>query len=333
MSVDFVAVGEAGIDTFLMLNADQADVLCRRNPATCELSLPYGEKVPVETQITCLGGNAANAAVAAARFGVASALLAVRGDDATGERVAALLAQEGVQDNVMVSPGSATPSSTIICYERERTILSYHPPRGTSDVLLPEAKWIYFTSLKSDSSQLETVVRNLVVQTTSVKLAFQPGSYHVRQGAAALEWALKSAALVVMNNEEACIFLGMPRTTAPAVLLRQLHEHGAEMAVITNGGQGSLAYVDGQLLHQPVVREAPRVEVTGAGDAFASTTALALADGQTPETALLWAQINAASVIGVVGAQQGLLSKDELVSRAVLHENLRATPISETFTW
>jgi ribokinase len=53
-------------------------------------------------------------------------------------------------------------------------------------------------------------------------------------------------------------------------------------------------------------------ERTGAGDAFASTLAVALALGKTLEEALIWAPINSASVVQDVGAQRGLLNQTQL---------------------
>jgi sugar/nucleoside kinase (ribokinase family) len=51
---------------------------------------------------------------------------------------------------------------------------------------------------------------------------------------------------------------------------------------------------------------------TGAGDAFASTITAALALGENLETALRWAPINSMSVVQKLGAQAGLLNRDEL---------------------
>ena len=54
------------------------------------------------------------------------------------------------------------------------------------------------------------------------------------------------------------------------------------------------------------------LERTGCGDAFASTFMSALLLGKTPLEALVWAPINPMSVVQYVGAQEGLLSRDQL---------------------
>ena len=56
----------------------------------------------------------------------------------------------------------------------------------------------------------------------------------------------------------------------------------------------------------------PPYERTGAGDAFAATFTSYLALGKTPLEALRRAPINAAYVVQNIGAQRGLLSREQL---------------------
>lgn len=61
-------------------------------------------------------------------------------------------------------------------------------------------------------------------------------------------------------------------------------------------------------------------EITGAGDALASTTTVALSLGKSLEEALRWGSTNASSVLQGIGAQKGLLT------RADLEKNLANPP-------
>ncbi len=54
------------------------------------------------------------------------------------------------------------------------------------------------------------------------------------------------------------------------------------------------------------------VSRTGAGDACSSTIVAALMQGLTPAEALTWGPVNSMSVVQHIGAQGGLLRKDEL---------------------
>jgi sugar/nucleoside kinase (ribokinase family) len=56
----------------------------------------------------------------------------------------------------------------------------------------------------------------------------------------------------------------------------------------------------------------PPYERTGAGDAFASTFTSALALGMSLPQALAWGPINSMSVVQYIGAQKGLLSREQL---------------------
>ncbi len=54
------------------------------------------------------------------------------------------------------------------------------------------------------------------------------------------------------------------------------------------------------------------IDRTGAGDAFASTFTSAIALGLSHADALAWGPINSMSVVQHIGAQKGLLTKQEL---------------------
>ncbi len=86
------------------------------------------------------------------------------------------------------------------------------------------------------------------------------------------------------------------------------------MPVITDGPEG--AYVvdnEDQAWHMPMYPDpAPPVDRTGAGDSFSSTFTAAIALGKTPAEALSWGPINSMSVVQHIGAQKGLLKREEL---------------------
>ena len=54
------------------------------------------------------------------------------------------------------------------------------------------------------------------------------------------------------------------------------------------------------------------VERTGAGDLFAAGFLGAVIHGESLETAMSWGSVNAASVVGQVGAEAGLLTKEKM---------------------
>ena len=122
----------------------------------------------------------------------------------------------------------------------------------------------------------------------------------------------KRSYIVIMNREEAVDVTGASYDSLHDIA-QAFHELGPEIAVITDGPNGSYASYDGKLVTVPNYPDpAPPYERTGAGDAFASTIVAALALGESMDTAMLWAPINSAYVVQKMGAQQGLLTYDEL---------------------
>ena len=90
---------------------------------------------------------------------------------------------------------------------------------------------------------------------------------------------------------------------------------GPKIVVVTDGPKGAYAYdsKDGSVWRVPMYPDPkPPLERTGAGDAFASTVVAALALGEPLEKALAWGPINSMSVVQYVGAQRGLLSREQI---------------------
>ena len=84
-SFDFVAVGDTATDAFIRLK--DARVNCSIDDKNCQLCVTFGDKIPFEFDEVVYGvGNAANAAVAAARLGLKSALVSNLGDDDVGHK-------------------------------------------------------------------------------------------------------------------------------------------------------------------------------------------------------------------------------------------------------
>jgi ribokinase len=117
----------------------------------------------------------------------------------------------------------------------------------------------------------------------------------------------------IVNVEEAQRIL-KTKETDHLTLLEMLHEKGPYIVVMTDGPKGAYVYTEGQAWYMPIYPDPkPPYERTGAGDAFASTFVAALALGKSIEEAMTWAPINSMSVVQYVGAQKGLLMKNNLL--------------------
>jgi sugar/nucleoside kinase (ribokinase family) len=114
-----------------------------------------------------------------------------------------------------------------------------------------------------------------------------------------------------MNKEEAEMYTKQDGVDIPQ-LLDGLLKLGPKIAIVTDAANGSYA-TDGETAwHLGTRPEIPRVEATGAGDAFSSAFAVSLLLGNDIPEAMRWGTFNAESVIQKIGPQAGILRKKEL---------------------
>ncbi len=105
---------------------------------------------------------------------------------------------------------------------------------------------------------------------------------------------------------------------------------GLARMLVTDGAEGAyLADADG-VHYCPGLREGPVRGTAGAGDAFVSTAAVALAGGASVAEALRRAAVNAAAVVGVVDANSGLLDGETLAREATAQAD--ALPL-QSWSW
>lgn len=314
MPLDFLAIGDIVSEPFIKLK--DARVHCRINDEDCEISMRWGDKIPYEEAIFMPAvGNASNAAVSAARLGLKSALRAYVGDDRYGEECLEVLKQEGVDTSYMVTePGKKTNYHYVLWFESERTILVKHEEFSYEVPTLAESpKWVYLSSLAANSLPYHHEIVEMLGYHPETKLAFQPGTFQMKLGREALADLYKRSEIVFVNKEEAERILEKPAGTDIKELLEGMRALGPNVAVITDGTEGAYAFDGEKKLYVPMYPDTRGpYERTGAGDAFASTVTAALSLGEPLENALLWGPINSMSVVQDVGAQRGLLSREQL---------------------
>ena len=319
--MDFIAIGDTTVDEFIRL--EEARINCDINNQECAISMKWGDKIPYElSELVPAVGNAANAAVAAARLGLSSGFVSNVGKDRYGEEILATFAKEGVDTKyVAVNDGIPTNHHYVLWYESERTILIRHE---TYPYLIPEGfeapKWIYLSSAGENSGQFHADLAAWLPAHPETKLAFQPGTFQMKMGKGKLAALYAVSEIVACNKEEAERILEVGETDMKT-LLEEMRKLGPKTVLITDGPNGAYAYDGAQMLKVPMYPDPkPPYDRTGAGDAMTSTFVAALALGKSLEEALLWGPVNSMSVVQEIGAQKGLLS------RAVLEKYLAEAP-------
>ena len=309
---DFVAIGDIVTDAFIKLK--DASVNCDVNKEHCTITMAFGDKIPYESvDVVRAVGNSSNAAVAASRLGLNSALVTNMGDDTNGRECMDVLKREGVSlEFVEIHKGLETNYHYVLWYGDDRTILVKHQQyyRCLPDIKRP--KWLYLSSLGGDTLKYHAEIAEYIKNHKDVKLAFQPGTFQIKSGYEAFKEIYQNCQIFFCNTEEAERILGVTDLKIEEVL-EKMRALGPKIVVITEGPKGLYAFDGENKIFLPAYPDPkPPLERTGAGDALASTTVAALALGKTLEQALEWGLVNSMSVVQQVGAQKGLLTKEEI---------------------
>ena len=313
---DFVSIGDITIDAFIQLSKDDATVAKNEKTGRKKLEMNFGDKLPYE-DVTVINavGNSPNAAVSAHRLGLRSALVTNLGHDRNGKDCLDALRTEGVDtDFVKIHEGKVTNYHYVLRYGAERTILIKHEdyPYSLPNFGTPP-RFLYFSSVGENGVAFHHEIAKYLKENPETKLAFQPGTFQIRLGKEELKDLYAQTHIFFCNKEEAQSILETDEAEIPA-LLKMMKEIGPDMPVITDGPNGAYALDGDEVWFMPMYPDpAPPVDRTGAGDSFSSTFTAAIISGEDVKTALAWGPINSMSVVQHIGAQAGLLTKDEIL--------------------
>ena len=327
--MDFLAIGDTVIDDFIRLK--DAEVHCDINSEHCTITMRWGDKIPFESSTVVYGvGNAANAAVAAARLRLKTSFISNVGADDRGEKIIAYFKDEKIDtSHITQHQGVPTNYHYVLWYGAERTILvkqNAYPYAFPDTLEKPRA--VYFSSIGEGASEYREEVIRYLDKNSDVFFAFQPGVFEIKQGIKTFSAFYKRANVVTANKEEYQRILGTAEED-PKRLMTMMRAHGPKICFLTDGAHGAYALSDeGAWKISPYPDPKPPLDRTGAGDAFASTATIALLLGKSVSEALEWGPVNSMSVVQYVGAQKGLLSRKMLEDYLEMApETYRAIPL------
>jgi len=305
MTFDLITIGDSLIDTFFVLDEKNSGVTLDTKKK--KLCFRYADKMAIEHSTLSVGGNAANVAIGASTLGIKTAIRTEVGDDITGQVILDTLKKAKVETKFSAArKGQESRYSVVLNYQSERTILSYHAKRNYTLPPLPDASWIYYTSLGKGFEKIQTKLVAYLKKHPECKLAVNPGSYQMKRGLSALKKILPRVDLLLTNKEEAEKLTGKKGSIKK--LIKILHDMGPQIVVITDSTNGSYASNGANSYHMPVYPIKPLAK-TGAGDAYTSGFLAATVQGKTIPEAMQWGTANAGGVIQKFGAQQGLQKK------------------------
>jgi ribokinase len=275
-----------------------------------------GDKITVADAQYSDGGTAANVAVGLTKLGLKTALVSALGGDTVGEELRQSIEDKKVQTSfTKIIRGKKSGFSVIVSYKGERTIFVYHS-FGPADFKLPDAgtMWYYLGPMAEGYEKLFNQIVSALVKN-DIKIALNPGGEQIERGLNSFGGLLKLISIIFLNREEAQKLSGLSGFPTVKDMAKVIQFQGPQVVVITDGVEGAYAYNGIDFLK---VGSYPGhlLEATGAGDAFASGFLAAQIYGESMKDSLKWGVINAASVVGVIGAQGGLLRKNIISRRA-----------------
>ncbi|QQC91966.1 ribokinase [Streptomyces alfalfae] len=295
----------------LVVGSANADLVVgvERRPAAGETVL--GSDLSVHP-----GGKGGNQAVAAARLGARTALLARVGDDAHGTLLLDAQRAAGV-DTVGVLVGGAPTGVALITVDPSGDNSIVVAP-GANKRLTPEdirAAGSLLTAARVVSTQLEIPLETVA----EVARGLRPGARLVLNPsppAPLPDEVLAACDPLVVNEHEARVILGDAAGETPEQWARGLLALGPRSVVITLGAEGALTAERGE---EPVRVESPRVaavDTTGAGDAFTAALGWRLGLGEDLVTAAAYAARVGSAAVTRKGAQDSYPTAAELAAVA-----------------
>lgn len=322
-----VTIGDTFLDLFVW--PENAKVVSGRDfPSGEGLAFDYGGKINVEKISHQIGGCAANTAVSFARLGLNVAMISTLGKDEKGEEFKSFFESVGVNTSYIKQKEEAKYNQSIILsHKGDRTILTYHQGLDSSDYVPNKnlkTKWFYLAPYYGKNTDVENRIVEIIAKN-GTGLFWNPGGLQIKGGIPENRHLLQLCNVIFLNKEELEKFCDRPKTSVEN-LMKIVHTSGAKLVVVTNGKDGAKCF-DGSVYYKIGTSDDERVDATGAGDAFASSFSAAIIsdcavkpqkyipERATIEKALTWGIVVSGSVVGQIGAQSGLLTKDQVEKR------------------
>lgn len=312
--LDVITIGSATRDVFLKSEGFEirkhAD-----SPTGIEQCFPLGSKIAIKELVFTTGGGATNTAVTFSRQGLKTGCVSMIGDDFNGKEIIKELKREKVKPFVAVHKDDLTAYSVILVHPNaERTILSY---KGEGQHLnLQEikwkklkAKWFFLGSLGGSFELLQKAFEYTTAR--NFKIAFNPGGKELEHGLEKLKPYLAEVDIFSVNKEEGESLLGIGNGNSAEEVLKELDKIVKGITVLTLGPEGVLVS-DKKSIYKAGTPDSPRVERTGAGDAFVSgfVSQFILSNGDIVKS-IQFATANASSVVAQYGPKAGILHKGD----------------------
>jgi len=342
---DIITIGSATMDVFVECEDANIVSVSTKCSKSDFMAYPYGAKMEVSNFASNVGGGGVNTALNFTNLGFSTSAICKIGDDIYSKGILeALCCKPNLDLSNVIQDKKVTTGFSIILlsFQGDRTVLAQRGANATlkkSEInfeAIKNAKTLYIAPLSGESNKVLTTIVEFANQH-GVKVCFNAGTTSIKKGFEYIKKIIDTAQIVVMNTEEASLCTKIQvrpdsRTEKfskdlihPDVkeMLKKLKINEQQSIVITDGKQGAYAY-DGEKFYLCPQFPATVVSTLGAGDAFASTFCAALdkTDFDIGKS-LMYASVNAASIVANFGASEGFLTFEEIEEKLNNHPEFK----------
>jgi ribokinase len=242
-------------------------------------------------------GGGAITAVAAARLGLGTALVAPLGDDRPGEWVRGELEKEGV--TVTSRRTWRTPQTLVMPVGEERAMITVDPGvRARAEDIAVHSP----AAVAANLDQLHLVPEGARAYVTC-------GDDDARAFAHKPPAAIGKASVLFLDRQDALLLTGESAVDPALAKLADL----VEMVVIPHGAHGSVAVIAGERVETEDFDTGPVVDTTGDCDLRCAAYAWSQRHGADPVASLAWAQLYAKLATAVPTATGGAVTEERLL--------------------
>lgn len=293
-----VVLGAANVDLVLRVEAIPAP----------------GETVSALASEVHAGGKGLNQAVAAARSGARTRLVAAVGDDEQGRFLRAQAEDAGISADGIRVVAERTGSAHVIVDSRGENSIVIDGGANSTMRALTEDDRLAIAAADVVALQLECPLESAAAAAEAARRAGCTVILNAAPARELPESLLAAIDVLIVNEGEAEAILGhlgMPSAgTSVETQARALAER-VPAVVVTRGAAGLVLGTGEGVLSMPALR-VDVVDTTGAGDSFCGALAAQIARGIGLETACRYATAAAALSVGVPGAVTSIPHRHEV---------------------
>ena len=255
------------------------------------------------------GGSAPNTLIFLSALGVDAALAGKIGQDEYGRRYAENLPERHMKSQLIFGEGATGSSIILVTPDSERTMNTYlgaNREFAKDDMdftVVKRAKYLYFTGYMWDTDLQKRAVLSAIetCKEHGATIAFDVADPFAvnRNRDAFRELIADCVDIVFANREEAKLLFGTDTAADAAEELSKL----CNLAVVKDGGAGSLVKRrDSDIIPIPV-RRVDAVDTTGAGDMYAAGFLYGTITGMSDKESGICASYLASRIVETWGAQ------------------------------